>query len=46
VLQNLPAGSLQSLYDLAEAGDLMERTSKKYAPTKEQLVNIFVDCYF
>lgn len=35
--ENLPAGSLQSLYDLAEAGDLMERTSKKYAPTKEQL---------
>ncbi|KAH8496700.1 hypothetical protein H0E87_019444 [Populus deltoides] len=35
--ENLPAGSLQSLYDLAEAGDLMERTSKKYVPTKEQL---------
>ncbi|XP_011013940.1 PREDICTED: uncharacterized protein LOC105117829 isoform X3 [Populus euphratica] len=35
--ENLPAGSLQSLYDLAEAGDLMERTSKKYATTKEQL---------
>lgn len=28
---------MQSLYDLAEAGDLMERTSKKYVPTKEQL---------
>ncbi|CAK7326060.1 unnamed protein product [Dovyalis caffra] len=35
--ENLPAGSLQSLYDLAEAGDLLERTSKKYVPTKEQL---------